>query len=118
MGRKSRLKRVWRVERLVKEAEAADLEEAAYAPVSDRVLGLWVLATAVSWWTSLLAGSAGLGIIPLLVVSALSARFERGRGRPKVAVAWLVLAGLWWAALVVLPPETVSQLRESVVSSN
>ena len=117
MGRKSRLKGAWRAERLVKAAEAADLDEMAYRPVSDRILGLWVLATAASWWTSLLVG-AGLGIMPLLVVSALSARFERLRGRPKVSIAWLVLAGLWWAAVAMLPDDAMSYLRDVILGPN
>lgn len=108
MGRQSRLKRRWRLERLSKQLEAGEFDAAEpVAPLSDGIKVAWVMSVLGTWFFSVAVIGAGgglaLGVAPFLFVVLVSSFIEKRRGRLGTSRIWLV-AGLVWYVLVALGP--------------
>jgi hypothetical protein len=118
VGRKSRLKRQWRLERLAERVEAGEYEPARPEPLSDMTRSAWIVATAASFGISTAAIGTSqqlrFGLLPVVLLSLGSAYFERRRGRPRAGRLWLLAGIAWWAALAWLPPRVLMVLRESI----
>lgn len=114
MGRQSRLKKMWRIEKALTTAEPGDpASPDGPRPLSDLVVASWATAVLGTWLFSILvAGSSGrlaLATGPFLAVVAASSLVERRRGRRLASRVWIAVGALWYA-LVVFPP--TSGLRE------